>query len=706
MARRIRIRTSLLSMLLMLILLLASALLFVSYRAGQRIAEDLGDRYLGKTQELVEKELDSFFLPVMTALQNARVWARDGVVEPRDLEGSNKVYLPVLASYPQVTSIATGNVDGYSYRLGAKGENYLNRLTYAGVPGKPADYSIRKPDGTLIEAYSKATGFDPRKRPWYDGARKNLEAAGSAAEAAIAWTDPFILNTSKNPGIAASLPFEGPGNDIYMMTFNFMLTKLSNFTSSLRPSPAGMALVLTEEGRVVGFPATTTYDTPEKRLARIKELDNRMPEMDEVAAPALATSKPLWPEILGGASRHRIEVEGEPWRLEFRPYELEQGPPLWIGVAVPEGDFLGQVREQQRLIIWVSLAVLLIALGIALWLARTYSRPLRRLAEESARIERLDLAPGAPIDSHVLEVHSLAEAQENMRAALDSFSRYVPTAVVQQLLERGEAAQLGGRGLEISVMFTDIRGFTTISESMDPSALSNHLAEYFESMMTTIQNTGGTIDKMVGDAIMALWGAPIEHEDHAMRAVRGALACAAFVNDFNARCAAEGRPPLWTGFGLATGAAYVGNFGAPSRLNYTALGDIVNLSSRLEGATKIYGSTILASSATKQAVGDAVEWLEIDIVGVKGKTNPEPIFEPLGFAGEVASSIRADAVIYTDALAKYRARQFTESRATLKRIVEGSRLDPVARLLESRCMLFEDRPPDDDWAGVWWLQNK
>ncbi len=700
-------------MLVSLILLLAGALLFVSYRAGQKIAEDLGGRYLEKTRDVVNQELDSFFLPVMTALRNARVWARDGVVDPLDMKKSNAVYLPVLASYPQVTSIATGNVKGYSYRLGASRGNYKVRLTHAWKPGRPADFRIVSPDGKLVKAYhEESQEFDARERPWYVGARDHYDRAlregGSAADADIFWTAPFILNTSKNPGIAAALPFEGPEGDVYMMTFNFMLTKLSNYTASLRPSPNGLAFVLTEGGRIVGFPATDAYPTAEARLARIKELDNQMPELDQVGLPVLARAKALWADLQarGTLARRRIEVDGAPWRTVFERYKLPDGPSLWIGVAVPEEDFLAQVREQQRSILWVSGLALLGALLLAMWLARTYSRPLRLLAAESRRITALDLTPGEPIRSHVLEAHELAKTQESMRTALDSFSRYIPTGVVQELLKRGEAAQLGGAERPVTIMFTDIRGFTTISEGMTPDELSNHLAEYFESMMDIIGAEGGAVDKMIGDAIMAIRGAPAERKDHARGAVRAAVRCSAFVREFNERCDAAGRPPLWTGIGIATGPAFVGNFGAPSRLNYTALGDVVNLSSRLEGANKVFGSPILCSQATRAAVGDEVAWMLIDRVGVKGKTKPEPIFEPIAFAEDVTDAMRADIACYGRCLEGYYAQEFEPAEQALADIEPDSPVQSAATMLRVRCKHYLRNAPGPDWDGVWWLESK
>ncbi len=706
---RVRIRTSLLTLLMSLILALVAALLFVNHRAGKAIAEDLGGRYLDKTRDVVVEKLGGFFLPVMTGIRNGRAWARSHVVEPKDMHGSNKVYLPVLEAMPQVTSIATGNTGGYSYRLGAKGDNYLNRLTYAGEKGRPADYFIVTPEGEVLEEYSKATKFDPRKRPWYAGARKQLELAdGDVANTKMAWTDPFILNTSKNPGIAASLPYEGPGNDVYMMTFNVMLTKLSNFTASLRPTPNSMAMVLTKDGRIVGFPATEEYNTAEKRLAHVKALGNRMPELHEVGQPSLAGVRKLYESIeaTGKPSRRRLEIDGEAWRVQFEPYTLEQGPPLWIGVVVPEADFLGQVKEQQRNILWVSGLALLIALGLAALMARMYGRPLRQLAKESERIRSLDLSPGKPIESHVLETHLLAGAQENMRTALESFSKYIPTEVVRELLRRGEAAKLGGEAMPVTILFTDIRGFTTISEGMSNTDLSEHLSAYFEGMLEIIREEHGVVDKMVGDAIMAMWGAPVERDDHGAGAVRAALRCASFVEAFNARCEAQGRPPLWTGFGIASGRAFVGNFGSPSRLNFTALGDVVNLAARLEGANKVFGSTILCSKKTRDQSADEFEWLRLHRVGVKGKTKPEPVYQPLGRRGDVPDDVLSAAKSYERALTSYTDARFGDALAALEEIDASNPLYAVSMLLTAKCMEQQKQDSAEAFDDVWWLSSK
>lgn len=705
----LRIRVSLTVAVALLILALAGTMFLVNVQAGREIADSLGDRFLEKTETVVIERLDSFFQPVLTTLRSAQSMARSGVMTPQDTTRSNAVYLPILQAYPQITSLATGDEEGFSYRIGAEDENWLVRVTPGGPLGtdRTPHFQVLDAQGAVLEEYDKAKPFEARERPWYIGARQNLvEANGVVADAKIFWTKPFILNTSRNPGIAAAVPFEGPDGVPYMMTFNLMLTKLSDFTASLRPTKNGKAFVIARDDqdavRVLGFPQDDALDTPEARLERIKELGNRMPGLDELGQPAIAEAAGLFAKAEAGNRplTARLEVGDDAWRYALTPYELGGGQQLWIAVAVPESDVLGAVEAQRRRIVQVSGLALLGALGLALLLARVYSRPLRRLAAESERITRLDLAPGEPVRTHVLEAHQLAGAQERMRDALASFSRYVPTEIVRRLLAEGQAARLGGRERDVTLLFSDIRGFTTISEGMTPEAITAQLAEYFDGLLTIVQRHGGVVDKMIGDAVMALWGAPVADEAHPRHAVEAALEMRAWLAEFETLCRSRGQPALVTHVGLATGTAFVGNIGAPHRLNYTALGDTVNLASRLEGASTPYGVRVLVSRATRERAGEGFLWRLVDRIAVKGKNVPEAVYEPLGRVGEVDDDTLAFARTYERAFEAYQDRKFREATEILRGIPASRAKDPSVAHLLQLCHWYLDEAPPPDWDGV------
>ncbi len=717
--RAVTLRLSLTASLLLLVGLLSAAILVVTVLASRRIADDLSARYLGETERSVEEQLRGFFAPVVDAVGYARSWSGRGVIDPRDHDASVAVLLPFLRAHPQVSSIATGDEGGLSWRLGAEGDGYLERVVTAADPAAPARFRVFAPDGRLLRSYEEPNKFDPRTRPWYADARRELERAGSAAAASTVWSPPFLLNTSKLPGIAAAVPFADATGGVYMVTFNVMLEKVSAFTSALRPTPHGSAMVLSEAGDVVGFPATEAFARSEARIELIKSLnpppppgakarEERLPRPEELRSPLLAAvAAPFREGVPSGArSTRSLEVGGETWRLAFRPFPLGPGLRLWTVVMIPEDDFLSEVRAQRRQVLVVSGAALLLAVLLALLLAKAYARPLRQLAAESDRITTLDLAGGAPVTSHLVEVQRLADAQERMRGALDSFARYVPTPVVRELLRQGEAARLGGQVRTITVMFSDVRDFTTIAERLSADALTRHLAEYFERLMDVVAEHGGAVDKMIGDAIMSLWGAPAPLEDHAARAVRAALASRDWLAGFERRCAAEGRPALRTGFGLATGEAFVGNVGAPARLNYTALGDRVNLASRLEGASKLYGAQIVCDEATKAAAGPGLLWRTLDLLAVKGKHEPVRIFEPLGVADALPSAERGFAEVWESAFASYRERRFGEALAELAFLRRERPDDAGVRRLIDLCERFRAEPPPAGWDGVARLSTK
>ena len=706
--KRVRIRVSLTAAIIGLILLVALALLWANVSAGEEVVEVLGTRYLDKTEALVEARLDRFFQSVLTSLRGAQSMSRDGVMLPENWKTCNSVYLPILRALPQITSLATGDETGYSYRIGADGENYKVRLTPAGEygPGRTAAFHIVAPDGEVVRSYDKVTKFEPRQRPWYHGARAALEDAGSVDDAKVFWTDPFILNTSKNPGIAAALPFRRPDGPVHMMTFNLMLTKLSDFTSSLRPTPAGKAFLLgpDKEGvlRVIGLPQDDRYPTTESRTALIKSLDNKMPTLENLGHRALTEAATFFAEAAEGTEplKRRIEVEDDAWRVSAHPYTLSEDKRLWVAVAVPESDLLGPVVAQRKQILWISLAAVLGAALLSWLLAHIYGAPLKRLASDAARMTRLELEDQEAVESHVLEVHQLAESHDQMRDALTSFSRYVPTGVVRQLLDQGEAAQLGGRTRDVTVLFSDVRGFTTISESMSPDDLTQHMATYFGALMQCIEARGGAIDKMIGDAIMALFGAPTASDTHVADAVHAVLDMVAWLNTFNAQCEASGEPPLVTGLGLACGPAFVGNIGARERLNYTALGDTVNLASRLEGATKQMGCDVLCSEDVVAAAGNGFVWRKIDKIAVKGKSVPVGVYEPLGREGEVDAALATFGRQYDAALNAYHGRSFEDALVQLDALDPARHTDASVLRLQQLCHWYLSDAPPGDWDGV------
>lgn len=699
----IAILTSLLINLICLTVIISAVVLSVSIAASTIVARDLEKSYFEKTGEIIEEKLDSFFQPVANTLRQTQKWAKSGVMVPEEIDQFRALMLPILQGYPQITSLCTGNQKGFSNRIGAENDGFLSRIVGNSAEPGSAKFAVLSASGEILREWEDAEDFDARTRDWYLGAKSYAEKAPSFASCPIFWKEPFILHTSKQPGIAASLPLESTNGSMFILTFNLMLEKLSDFTSSLQPSPQGKTFILTHNGDVIGVPSIAGLRTAQERQEFFQSIGAKLPKVEDLKNPVLTAAFSSWNKQ---ASTVRFSGDDDNWRIDFRPYNLGENTRLWVGMAIPEEDFLGEVHRQRTRILAMGAFAIILAIIMGFLLARMYSRPLVYLAESSEAITQLDLTQKDPIESHILEVFRLSETQERMIAALDSFSRYVPTDVVRELLKRGEAARLGGRATEITVSFCDIRGFTSITETMDPQALSSHLSGYFENLMQILMNNHGTIDKMIGDAIMTMWGAPKEDSEQCLHAVYACLRCQEFLTVFNSEVEKNGLPRLDTGFGISTGVAMVGNFGAPYRMNYTAIGDIVNLSSRLEGLNKLYGTGILVTEAVKNRTGDCFEWRLIDLVAVKGKTVPDRIFEPLGEKNKVSADDLAFARSYETAFAAFLNRNFAEVPAHLHAALQLRPEDYSVKNLLAKSKHYEENPPPPDWQGIRNLREK
>ena len=304
--------------------------------------------------------------------------------------------------------------------------------------------------------------------------------------------------------------------------------------------------------------------------------------------------------------------------------------------------------------------------------------------------------------------------ESERRQVRGAFSRYLSPAVVERLARDPGSLRLGGETRPMTLMFCDIRGFTAISETLEAEELTSFINRFLTPMTDIILHSGGTIDKYMGDAIMAFWNAPLDDPEHAGHAARAALEMTSSLsvlnNDWQAAALAAGRPyrMVAIGIGLNTGQCCVGNVGSEQRFDYSALGDTVNLASRLEGQSKTYGVSIVAGAAT---VADSAElaWLELDLIRVKGKDNAVRIYALLGDES-VASEpwFRLTRMAQAEMLTAYRAQEWQRARSALDRVREaaGGQLDDLCDLFERRLRAFEEKAPAEPWDGVYAAAEK
>ncbi|MDQ3296094.1 MAG: adenylate/guanylate cyclase domain-containing protein [Myxococcota bacterium] len=350
----------------------------------------------------------------------------------------------------------------------------------------------------------------------------------------------------------------------------------------------------------------------------------------------------------------------------------------------------------------ISLVAVVIAVVVAWVLARRISQPLTGLAAEMERVGDFRIEGTSERDHSMFrEIDMMNIALAKMKGGLRSFARYVPRDLVRAGLASGQDATLSGEVRRLTVYFSDLAGFTTLAESRAPDELVRFLGQYFDDMSQIIATERGTVDKYLGDGIMAFWGAPSPIADHAARAC-----VAAIRSQRRLRELAPDGIKLAARIGVATGDVLVGNIGSSERLNYTVMGDTANLAARLESLNKQYGTALMIDHATYEEAKAAVVARPLDVVAVKGKQRGVRVYELLALVADddaTATAIAADSTLALDA---YLARRFDDAAAAWDRVLAKRPGDRSATTMRDRAIAFAALPPGADWEGVTMVSEK
>lgn len=628
---RVPLHVSILTLFLTLFAVLLGGLVVFQHRESTRIALADASADFASTATTVVGDLVDAYRPIaaivdVTArLPEMRVPLGDGHALPYDY------MLTLIRVAPRVSMLYVGYGDGGSVgvlRLGRDGAGLP-----AGITAPPAaQYAIQviitAPDGRrrmslrYLDADQTEIGrqddlepdFDPRTRPWYRLAHDSDQVVRT----------PLYRYLYNIAGVTFARRLPGPVDGVVAADIN--LSGISEVLDDLRVTPGTRLMLFNAEGGLIAHAGSRITATPQPddatgglQLARVQDL----------ADPVLSAA---YEQYRRTPKRGEIAFEtgGRQYIGGLFPLPVDIGPQEYLSIITPLDELTATadaIREQGVLL---SLGLVLLAAPLIMLAARRIARPLQMLADEAQRIRRFELDGKIDQSSIILEVWRLAEAMTRMKEALRDFGRYVPGQLVERIVASGEAPALGGERRELTVMFSDIADFTPLAEALEPEALMRQTSVYFTELGAAVVAEGGTIDKYIGDALMAFWNAPNAQPDHVSRACRAALAIKARTTALNARFAAEGAPLMVTRIGLHVGDAVVGNVGSIDRMNYTALGETVNLAARLEGLNKDFGTTILVSQAVRDAAGPEFVFQPVGLASPKGVSRPIPVYELQG----------------------------------------------------------------------------
>jgi adenylate cyclase len=675
---RIGIRLAVTSLVLASIVISAIGVSLLWWRTAEQNSHTLAATIDEQIVSAVEKELDTITTQARAAHTAIRTLFVQNVLGTREADKREFVFLSQLQAQPAISWVAFGWPDDTFFAAHKLGDLGLEMMEIAPVDGirkrRVDDYKVVVGDIEFEKRRFENTDFNVTQQQWYQDGIKNNEPG---------WFEVTIHPIGLRPSIAYAGPVDVYQKRQGVLAVIIENTRLAQFLSQLSVGKSGAAFILRHDGAVVAAPDP---DADETNMQRADQ------PLLAIAQGAIKQANMSDANDKSGR-RVRFVAGGNAYAVTMTPLAFAG----WtLATVIPEAEFLGPIEATIRKLM-IGLAILVVAAAaLSAWLARrVIAAPLITVVDELKHVERFELDQVRRHSSRIVELANLSNAIADMAGGLAAFGKYIPTDLVRMLLREGVEPRPGGTARTLTVMFADIAGFTGLSERLG-DRIYPLLSGYLDTMSREVSSHGGTIDKFIGDAVMAFWGAPVANADHVVDACRAALACqralrASGVVDDAGRL-------LKVRIGINSGNMLVGNIGSELRLNYTVIGDAVNVASRLEGANKEYGTEIIIGEETRRLAGDRVQVRELDRLTVYGRSGGLAIYELL----DVASGAAAPpwVAVYERGLAAYRTQDFAGAVALFGQVLAERPADQPARVMLARSKDLLAAPPGKDWQAT------
>jgi adenylate cyclase len=480
--------------------------------------------------------------------------------------------------------------------------------------------------GNVVGEYAVPTTTDYRTTSGYPEAKQSRN---------LAVAEPQINVDTGYPIINLRMPIFQNGAFIGCTGASITLNVLSQFLATHRASPHSTTIIANPtDGRVIASSERQkSVRTVDGRLevARLDNID------DEDAREAYRLQK----QTNDDNFLFRSPRDGQELSASFARFPINFGH-LWEAIILtPANDFIGALKKTNQQIVAIIIGLSAVELFLIYLMSRRLSRPIESISQDLKAVENLsfDASPSHP--SNVREIAQLQSATTLLRNSLKSFASFAPVDLIRGLIKSGIPLALGVEKRSLTILFSDLENFSTHAEQSTPDALLDQMSVYFEKVSQAISDEKGTVDKFIGDGVMAFWGAPVALEDHALRACAGAVRAVRRLAQVNDTWRSEGKPTLRIRIGLNSGEVLVGNVGSSDRFSYTVMGDGVNVAARLEGMNKTFGTTICISDSVFNAVASKVVVRPLRRVHVKGRKQEFLVYELLGIAGSGDAEIEA-----------------------------------------------------------------
>lgn len=687
-----------LTLILAAICILTAALVHESWqRTSTKNANDLVKEINTRIADTVAGNLQQILTNASASEEALHTVFLQQVIEITNEAKREFVFLSLLQSQPSISWVAFGWPDGNFFGARKDADESIRMVEVR--HGAPGD----KPDLLRIDSYAPEVG-DPHWLERTLGESQFLSTnqvwftAADTAKQPV-WTEYTETPLGTQPGIAISRKLSVYGHYLGVMMVGIDLDRLARFLTALKVTSHGRAFILDQGNRVLTASEVGSTAGGWHQLAAVKDplagairraIADHQIDLDHLTMPRNVA-------VMGSMSDIEHYVTFTP--LPFRH---------WIvATVIPAEDILGDIpaatRRLYMLVIGLVVAVSLLGAFVA---HRLISRPIAGIAGQMQQIERFHLENLTYRPSRLRELDELSRALRLMGTGLSAFRKYMPADLVEILIREGVEAKPGGRTQPLTVLFTDLAGFTGLSEAK-PEEIVEILGDHLDFMSRIVAAHAGTVDKFIGDSVMAFWNAPASNPRHALSACKAALACrAAFLQSAQGMQAmSDGKVGLR--IGVNSGTALVGNIGSRDRLNYTAIGDVVNVSSRLEALNKRYGTDILIGEATLAEAGDGLVTRRVDRVAVYGRRGGIQVYELLGLIETRAELGDLSWIAqYDEGFERYLRRDFDRAIASFREADRIRGRDEPSRRMILRCRGYIDQPPPVDWDGTDMAESK
>ena len=625
------------ALLAFVILVTTASLTWLNYQSSTKTLKQFSTEVIEKTSGVVAEQVNSFFREAKTTNKLILKLADSELINTKNLIEVERYFFNFLSTHENVTMLNFGNLNGDYVMVRRTSEGGLDtKLILRDKFEKNKVLWKRRKAGARFDNFHEDwqdDSYDPRLRPWFDGAMMFGK---------LFWTNVYVFYTSKTPGVTTSVPLkDNIGRIKGVLAVDVDLMDLSIYLKShIKVGKTGRSFIIDGQRRVVAIDdpdnlTGTPTGESKQRLYKISENSAHEIKSLRTNEEFIDYYRMVFHQnmIPPGQKTIYYKVDGIQYISRLNTVNFDDGK-RWLSVIVAkEDDFVGVAKRARTHNMIIGIIFTVLALLLGMFIASRIVGRLRELVIESQKVKVMQLDDNTS-DSNFKEIHEVLQAFEGMKTGLRAFKKYVPVNLVRKLITNKTEPTLGGVPKTLTILFSDIQDFTSISEKLSPTELGNYLGDYLTIVAGEVLNSEGTVDKYIGDAVMAFWGAPNEVENQAQKACEAALRITKKLEQFHDDH--PDMPVFHTRIGIHTDNVVVGNFGCTERLNYTVIGDGVNLASRIEGINKFFGTQILISEDTKNLIGEDFECRKMGEVEVKGRSKPAIIYELVGHKSEMS----------------------------------------------------------------------